>query len=689
MLFWGKKSGDDDAVSRRRSLVQIVSKVVDYIDQLPDGFQPALDEEIAEVSAIEAEPFTAAEVELVWRKHLEAWPAEIIDAFIRLSFLVANEAILTAEDLQDRLNEDLRPQLMGSGALALAFKAPLAVPSALRDAYARDPQERAQLRFAERHFHPQYPYQNLIHTVLGPAAFEFFRMASRDSIPKVQPHEASREEWIHLLDLDRQATLESELAFFERIVPDRTKDMVGAAWALIALMSAMNPAVFLMEREPYISSYRMDGGLTISTGKRARDFLTFRPKAFVRVLRFVLDHLDDPVFTGPDVMWIAFALSEIAELQVGHTNRSAPPRPTYETFFSHRGTDTKTSLTKGLLNEGLERVAFLDCLAVPRSRINRLFLYESIVGSRTVTLVETRNFDQSNWCRRERSFAEFLNRWEGRQIQRTPTAEKALASLPADVASAGAPSRPSANGWRGPLWFYLSDVNRENGHRYPTRSALQNEISLWKVIDDALKVLQTGIESGALDPLTKPVDMLRGYWRDLSRGKLKPSDSERLDEICVVLHQHIFAILSFYSSCQEKIEVRKAVDSIAQVVLNVRALANAKQIAVSQQAEFLSVLSAAAAVAFDENRARFATATIDHIVPKRCRYREGAILVDVRDHSRAWLKFCVLLFKFGIGGIAVVQVAARPVHNQVIDGLSLEVMPCVTLYPGMERLLLR
>jgi hypothetical protein len=39
-----------------------------------------------------------------------------------------------------------------------------------------------------------------------------------------------------------------------------------------------------------------------------------------------------------------------------------------------------------------------------------------------------------------------------------------------------------------------------------------------------------------------------------------------------------------------------------------------------------------------------------------------------------------------LAGAGIIQSASDPVHERQIDGESLAVIPCVTLYPGMERL---
>jgi hypothetical protein len=54
-----------------------------------------------------------------------------------------------------------------------------------------DPDIRARKRYVDRHFTKYQPYENMIYTFLGPAAFEYYSMGSREGKAKVQPHEVS------------------------------------------------------------------------------------------------------------------------------------------------------------------------------------------------------------------------------------------------------------------------------------------------------------------------------------------------------------------------------------------------------------------------------------------------------------------------------------------------------------------
>jgi hypothetical protein len=50
------------------------------------------------------------------------------------------------------------------------------------------------------------------------------------------------------------------------------------------------------------------------------------------------------------------------------------------------------------------------------------------------------------------------------------------------------------------------------------------------------------------------------------------------------------------------------------------------------------------------------------------------------------LQFLLSMLYNNFGSIGIIQNADDPVHNFESDGISLSVLPCVTLHPGMEAL---
>src|SRR5262249_26551410 len=69
--------------------------------------------------------------------------------------------------------------------------------------------------------------------------------------------------------------------------------------------------------------------------------------------------------------------------------------------------------------------------------------------------------------------------------------------------------------------------------------------------------------------------------------------------------------------------------------------------------------------------------------------RNDLLLLDVRAGGPArelGVKLLLALVHNDIGSVGIVQMASDPVHEQEVDGESLSVLPCITLYPGMQGL---
>ena len=69
---------------------------------------------------------------------------------------------------------------------------------------------------------------------------------------------------------------------------------------------------------------------------------------------------------------------------------------------------------------------------------------------------------------------------------------------------------------------------------------------------------------------------------------------------------------------------------------------------------------------------------------------DGLILLDARTPGakrELRLKLAVMLVTNRLGGVGIVQNAADEVHQGFVDDTPLEILPCVTLHPGMDLLL--
>ena len=67
--------------------------------------------------------------------------------------------------------------------------------------------------------------------------------------------------------------------------------------------------------------------------------------------------------------------------------------------------------------------------------------------------------------------------------------------------------------------------------------------------------------------------------------------------------------------------------------------------------------------------------------------RDGLLLLDAREPGAIRnfrLHLIAILVQGNLGNVGIVQEAADEVHQGRVDTLPLEVLPCVTLYPGMD-----
>jgi hypothetical protein len=96
------------------------------------------------------------------------------------------------------------------------------------------------------------------------------------------------------------------------------------------------------------------------------------------------------------------------------------------------------------------------------------------------------------------------------------------------------------------------------------------------------------------------------------------------------------------------------------------------------------------AVALDlaaEDRKSVCAIGLAQLLEESAQVREGLILLDARQPGieRDFLLRLVLLLVWNdVGSVGLIQDGNAPVHNKKIDGKSLEILPCVTIYPGME-----
>lgn len=617
--------------------------------------------------------------------------------------MLANESALAREDHPHLDGTYVKAKNPAGSEQSVLLESFMYGGGVLRTMAMSDPILRAKLRYAMRHFSKYVPYENLIYTFLGSAAFEYFNLASQEGAPKVQPHEASREEWIHLFRIDTQARIDLELTTLAALDADQARDLVGAAWGIAALMSHLSPSVFMIEAEPYVSSTRQDS-LTVSSGRGTRVVPRFRAASFRNVLRFLEDCIAEPVFDAADLMWIAHALAAVETVDVPYGSEQLGCAPSYRLFLSHRGADAKTDLLERLIARDASESVFLDCLSLANGSVNRLFVYQSLVRSSEAFLIETGNYAKSRWCLKEKRLAEYL---QCAGILRTRAFLSVDAAWKAFEATPAPPAPAHENGHRdvdgplspGPMWFLYSDFHKPD--RAPNVHTLQSHPHFLARVDEVMSRLQDQIESVSRDRVSLApsvhtaalllFDSIAGD-APAARTRLKDLGALPVDTL-IAFAQLAFCLVSIGTTTTNKVESRQAADQLDRLTVEFVELTPELERGCEDELAFpyLFTIVVAAALAFDRTGRNPLPSEIGrYSLVGTAMIRRKHVVFDVREDSattRFRLRLAALLIRHGIGNVAIAQSASRLVHEQSVDGFNLSVLPCMTIYPAMANLL--
>jgi hypothetical protein len=305
---------DDESEARLKALLNSIDRITSHLRSFPKEFHPQRDDQLDALDTKHNKTQCSIEwYNEVTNREYSQWPMIVRSQFMFLSFLIANEAALQREDSPNLSGKYLTDPIRLEADLSLDVNDMFFSGPHLRNLAYADPILLAKIRYVERYRSAYVPYENLIYTFLGPNTFEYLSLSSMERKPKLQPHEASRVEWIKLLEIDSQVRLDGELRSLGALNNERAKDLVVAAWALMASMAFMSPSVFWSESEAYVSSVRQ-GALTVSSGSAGnivRVIPEFTPSSLIDSLDFLTYSINDPIFEAVDLMWIALALTQV------------------------------------------------------------------------------------------------------------------------------------------------------------------------------------------------------------------------------------------------------------------------------------------------------------------------------------------------------------------------------------------
>lgn len=621
------------------------------------------------------------------RATYEAWPEGVLQGFQQASDVLAQVLrMFGARPPRGRINplELLSLDPAAFRLLTTAASMPGGIP------ISGDPQvdvanpgvmQGALLAEVERRvMSARTPFSATLTALWGPDALRWLFAPNASGQPYLQPHEFSRAGWIRLTRIRDQLEIERELGRYGAEHAAHAKIVVCLAWTVAALASLMEPAVFLTERNPFVSSSR-SAGLTLSTGIVNHTIVNFSARSMRDVLQVLNDGLTNERMTACDLMWIANGVARWRSVTAGYAGAQPAQQEQFGVFLSHRGRDAKNALAQALLGRPGARGVFLDCLTLPRGVINRCFVFGAIGRSREVVVVDTANFAESDWCLKELWVAEELQKLGLARLRRASLAEaiQGLSGIEAVPADDGG-DRDYSIAPR-----VLSDA------RYHARSPNLESLEKLRAIPGPLqRAEKVAAASGSFATEAAASIAAREAVAVLDAAVRESPGGEPID-LWASAAQLAVAILGANAEARSKMEVRAGVDSMNAALETMAAQKLFADAVFCKRAScYLACLAAAVVSDLAGFRLDQLTAqAVREAIGDAAILRDGLVLLDVREagpRREFHMRFALALLFNDVSAVGILQSADDHVHELVVDGRSLELLPCVTLHPGMETL---
>lgn len=663
----------------------------DVIAQFPRGFVPSDAEPPRKnlgVDAIVHGTGTSveqlmAETEVAAWMHatIRSWPRQLWPAFLESSSILGRilemfgvKAEPGMADIMLAATTDVRALEMLArlgGMRGIRVDDQAVDPLGMQQAVMRDLMRRGLAR--------RTPFARTMTTLLGDDALIWLTARSEKGVGNLQPHEFARTGWPRIQDIENQLAIEQELLAIPAEAEHLARIVVTLCWTIAALASFIEPGMFLGEKTSHVSSVRQ-GMQTLSFGESTHTIVAFDTASLLPMIRILADGLTNPLMTAADLMWIGAAVARVREVQSGHGEGKARSDERFDIFLSHRGVDAKLRLSRSV--ESLQRThgVFLDCMTLPHGVVNRSFVYSSLAHSDRVLIVDTEHFQESEWCRKEAWLADAMAAHGLLETER----------ITLDAAT----SRVAMDGPRSTRRRRVAALS------YPIAPRILSDLDYWGRQPNLHTLKENGQSTESLapleavlkhEPLPDDPQWLRAIstavTETLSKVTTTAPDGEPFALWSSALQLSVAAFGST-SEALSKMEVRRAVDRLNEVVrtLIVSGM-HTEPLFRAQAAEHLALIAAAAAMelaAFELDPRM--TPTIRHAVGDVAATQDGILLLDVRkpgDMRAFRLRFVAALVRGNLGSVGIVQNAADEVHLGYVDDLPLEVLPCITLYPGM------
>lgn len=595
----------------------------------------------------------------------EIWPEGVSDTFIDTG-LVMSDCVFSALNEQVRVDEETL--FGGDPTTTYSFGAD--------DLVART--------------YP-IPYVQTITALLGRDAPRCILMQSREGYGKIQPHEFSRGGWHRLLQMRQQLRIESELRQMMGHDPTAARVVVAAAWTLAAFGAHIHPAVFTLEGRMQLSAFSA-GTITTSVGKGTETIAQFWPSSVRNVVRFLREALTCEELDACDLMWLAAGLARVGAHSAGWGEPETGGADS-RLFLSHRGRDVKKDLTQAVLACPSPGAVFLDCLSMPRGLINRHFVFRNLARARSVVIVDSPNFRESVWCRKEAWTADTLARLGLAEVHRCASPEEVPALLNQARNEATVSAHDRESGWltnrvlkdvdyyaRGPNLHTARESGQPVAAAQPVLDWLQRASPQTVVRDEVVSQIRS-----LFDAVESSLTRWREEFPTEARGRRGGLD------LWAAAVQLTIGALSLRTGTYFKMETRRYLAAANRLTAEVLAWFP-MEVPGTSAARRSWLLLVAGATALDlaaSDRPEVHALGLADLLGDFAISREGLLLLDMRhetpdrdDRLRCLLRLVV----HDLGSVGVLQDGQNPVHNRVIDGICLDFLPCVTLYPGMEPL---
>lgn len=670
-----------------KAIHDLLNESLAVMQSFPRGYTPqTLENDVLQKksSFSPGSQFSKPQVATEIQRIINRWPKPLTNSFLDSSAYLGSVLLMFGEHMFSsvRHGEILKASVFDPGIMDLMMDYAQLKKEFDNAATVENPQSDSPLHFnampdtlwheiQRRIFGLRIPYSKTITTLLGPNALVWLSAESSSGENKIQPHEFSRFNLYRLQNIGDQIQIETELLQGREGAYELSKIVVALCWNMVALSAFMEPNIFIAEDDMHISSLR-EKQLTFSYGGNTTNLHSFTTPSMINVISVLSEALLEPEIDCCDMMWMATGL---ARKTIKNDNEFSTTSPDFDYFLSHRGKDSKKVLADKILEKPELPHVFLDCLSLPKGVINRKFVFDSLGHSRRILIVNSPSFNDSEWCRKEL--------WFTKQISQIGEAKFEMTSV-----------QEAMHVLENITETPLPNVKRKG---YPITSRILKDIAYFgrqpnkytleelKYSTDYLKDIERFIGSNKkTERIEKTNQVIARLFESLMKMGWKIEPFAKWSTAM----QYAIAVMAMTEISESKMEVRRGIDKMNVILTEMSSMDNSYL--KKHGARHLFMLGLAITLDLTKYHMNPLTSKeLTHALEGAAVIRNGILLLNVMnkaDQRDMHIKLLKCFTKAGVGSVGIVQSATDLVHQMIIDGEHLEILPCVTLYPGMEKL---